>query len=64
MISKSERQCVSAGVVETIQKLRDGLHSEDDHGYELYKWLEKNQDQIVDAACERVELSRAMLGQT
>ena len=64
MTSKKDRQAVSAGVVETIHILRHDSHSEDDHAATLASWLEFNQSKIVDAACERLKLSRAMLGET
>lgn len=61
MIDDNEKGLVAAGVREAIQTLYRGLHSEDDHGYDLYRWLEKNQDKIIQDACEKVAVGRAML---
>jgi hypothetical protein len=61
MIDDEEKGLVAAGVREAIQTLYSSLHSEDDHGYDLYKWLEGRQDKIIQAACEKVAVGRAML---
>lgn len=55
MISKEERRAIGFGVAETIQKLYDGLHIEDDHGYELYKWLKDNRVKIIETSFAKLE---------
>ena len=61
MIDDSEKSLVAAGVYEVIQTLRNGLHSEDDHGYDLCKWLKENQEKIIEAACDKIAVGRASL---
>lgn len=56
-----ERQYIEAGVTEAIETLRDGLHSEDDHGYDLYKWLSGRKEEMINAVCERIVMFRRMV---
>lgn len=61
MIDDNEKGLIAAGVRETIKTLYNGLHSEDDHGYDLYRWLEDSEDKIVQTACDKIAVGRAML---
>jgi len=61
MIDDSEKSLIAAGVRETISTMYNGLHSEDDHGYDLYRWLEDRQEEIVQKVCDKIVNGRAML---
>jgi len=41
---------------ETVRTLYNGLHSEDDHGYDLYKWLKGKETEVVEAVCNKLEI--------
>lgn len=61
MISEEEKRLIEAGVKEVLETLFNGLHSEDDHGYDLYKFLCDNKDKIVKKTCDRIIAGRAAL---
>lgn len=61
MIDDSEKALIAAGIRATLDTMYNGLHSEDDHGYDLYKWLEARQEQIVQSACDKINVGQAML---
>lgn len=61
MIDEEERSLIALGVREAIDKLGNNLHSEDDHGYDLYQWLKKKEEEIIQSACIKIEKGRAML---
>lgn len=61
MIDDFEKSLIRAGVRTAIEALHDSLHSEDDHGYDLYKWLQAKEAEIVELACDKVAVARALL---
>jgi hypothetical protein len=61
MISDSEKNLIAAGVRAAISKLYSGLHSEDDHGFALYKWLGNQKDGIVQSVCLEIEKERNVI---
>lgn len=58
---EEEKQLIAIGVRKTIETLGRSLHSEDDHGYDLYKWLQDQEKNIVNEACNKIIVGRAML---
>lgn len=60
-MTSREKELVRAGVRAVVASLFDGLHSEDDHGWDLAKWLEARVDQITNDACVKIDTSDAML---
>lgn len=60
-MTPEEVSLIRAGVRRTIDTLERGLHSEDNHGADLVKWLSSREEQIVADACARVCTGRAML---
>jgi len=64
LINQDDKEVVALitlGVEETINKLYVSIHSEDDHGYDLYKWLEGRKQAIISEAYNKVLLGRALL---
>lgn len=60
-MTEEERQLIRAGVRQAIRTLGENLHSEDDHGYDLYRWLEKQEEKIIQATFDRIAAGRSML---
>ena len=60
-MTDEEKALVRAGVRAARKKLFDGLHSKDDHGFDIAKWLESNEDQITEETCRQIDAGRAAL---
>ncbi len=58
-MEKDEISLVRAGVRAAIAHLSNGLHSEDDHGFDLARWLESQEDKITESACGKIDSFRA-----
>lgn len=61
MIEQHEKDLIACGAIEAIAMLGNNLHSEDDHGYDLYKWLKSRQKEIIEMASNKILLTRVML---
>jgi hypothetical protein len=60
-MTKEEEELVRVGVKAASKAMFDCLHSEDDHGWDLAKWLEANVGRITTEACGRIGVGRAAL---
>jgi hypothetical protein len=60
-MTKEEENLVRAGVMAASKAMFNGLHSEDDHGWDLARWLEKNVDRITAETCDQINVGRAMV---
>ena len=60
-MTNEEVALVRAGVTAASKEMFKGLHSEDDHGWGLARWLEKNVDRIVTETCGQIDVGRAAL---
>jgi hypothetical protein len=60
-MTDAEKALVRAGVKAASEAMFVGLHQEDDHGFDLAKWLEKNVDRITTETCDKIDAGRAAL---